>query len=94
MTCRGTIEDVVDFTAFFNRESGFNRVEFRPSTATTPLTAIMSYSDKNAEGQNTWRGSVNNAADVTLVHLSDGPVQLGDEISVTYDGRSGQATCR
>ncbi|MBD2092507.1 hypothetical protein H6F67_21905 [Microcoleus sp. FACHB-1515] len=94
LTCRGTIQNSVDFTAFYTREGGFNRVEFRPRTSTNVLTSNLRYSGKNTRGQGIWRGAVAAAADVVLVHLSDRPVQSGDQVSIGYDGRWGRATCR
>ena len=40
----------------------------------------LSYDRTNAQGQAIWRGSVNGAADVTLVHLSSRAPQVGDQI--------------
>jgi hypothetical protein len=94
MTCSGTIQNGVDFTAYFNHDSGFNRIEFLPESTTTPLTSTLSYSGKNSAGQSLWRGGVSAMADVTLVHLSTLEAQYGDRISVGYDGRWGQAICR
>lgn len=94
MTCAGSIQNDVDFTTYFTRESGFSRIELRPRTSENLLTANLSYSGKNGEGQDIWRGSINNMADVTIVHLSNRMAQLGDQISVGYDGRWGRATCQ
>lgn len=94
LTCRGTIQNAVDFTTFYTRESGFNRVEFRPRTSTNVLTSDLSYSGKNARGQGIWRGAVASAADVVLVHLANRAVRSGDQVSIGYDGRWGRATCR
>lgn len=94
MQCPGSIQDAVDFTAYFTREAGFSRVELRPRTSNQPLTAYLSYSGKNAEGQSIWRGSVAQMADVTLVHMSAAPAKSGDLVSVGYDGRWGRASCR
>lgn len=94
MQCPGTIQDAVDFTAYFTREAGFSRVELRPRTSNQPLTANLSYAGKNAEGQSIWRGGVAQMADVTLVHMSSAPAKAGDQVSVGYDGRWGRASCR
>lgn len=96
LLCSGAIQNDVDFTAYFNGESGFSRVEFLPraSSSNTPLTSTLSYSGENSAGQALWRGSVSAMADVTLVHLSTSAVKAGDRVSVGYDGRWGQAICR
>lgn len=94
MTCFGTIQNSVDFTAYRSGEAGFHRVDLKPQTANATLTASLSYDGKNAQGQGIWRGNVNQMADITLVHLSASPSQKGDEVSVGYDGRWGQATCQ
>jgi hypothetical protein len=72
MTCTGSIlVNDINFTAFFTREAGFSRVEFRRrSNGQLIAESFLSYDRKNDKGQAVWRGSVNNAADVTLVHLS------------------------
>lgn len=93
MRCSGNIQNDVDFTAFYSRESGFSRIELQPRRSGSVLTAYLSYSGKNEQGQDIWRGSVNNMADVTLVHLSPRTPQRGDEVSVGYDTRWGRATC-
>lgn len=94
MTCSGTIQNGVTFTAYFNQDSGFSRIEFLPQTAATPLTSTLSYTGKNSAGQSLWRGGVSAMADVTLVHLSTLEAQHGDRVSVGYDGRWGQAICQ
>lgn len=93
MRCSGNIQSDVDFTAFYSRESGFSRIELQPRRSGSVLTAYLSYSGKNEQGQGIWRGGVNNMADVTLVHLSARTPQRGDEVSVGYDTRWGRATC-
>jgi hypothetical protein len=96
MTCPGSIGvNDVDFTVFFTREAGFSRIEFRRrSNSQLIAEATLSYDRENAEGQAIWRGSVNNAASVTLVQLSTGAAQPGDQVSVAYDGQWGRGTCR
>ncbi|WP_416669335.1 hypothetical protein [Egbenema bharatensis] len=96
LNCSGVIQDEVDFTAYFNSDAGFSRVEFLPRTseADEPLVSTLSYTGKNSAGQSLWRGSVSAMADVTLVHLSTAAAQPGDRISVGYDGRWGQAICQ
>lgn len=94
MTCSGNIQNRVDFTVFFTREAGFSRIELKPRTSNTTLTAYMSYDGKNDQGQAIWRGNVNQMATVTLVHLSTAPAQRGDEVSVGYDNQWGRATCQ
>jgi hypothetical protein len=96
LRCSGVIQDEVDFTAYFNSDAGFSRVEFLPRTsdADDPLTSTLSYTGKNSAGQSLWRGSVSAMADVTLVHLSTAAAQPGDRVSVGYDGRWGQAICQ
>lgn len=93
MTCPGNIQGSVDFTAYFTRESGFSRIDLRPPAGNV-ITANLSYSGKNQEGQSIWRGSVAGMADVTLVHLSTAPARRGDQVSVGYDNRWGRGTCR
>lgn len=96
MACPGSISvNNVDFTVFFTREAGFSRVEFRRRPGGQQIgEAFLSYDTKNASGQAIWRGSMNNAASVTLVHLSTSPGRPGDQVSVKYDGQWGRGTCR
>lgn len=96
MTCTGSIGvNDINFTVFFTREAGFSRVEFRRrSNGQLIAESFLSYDRKNAKGQAIWRGSVNDAANVILVHLSTGPGQPGDQVSVSYDGQWGRGTCR
>ncbi|MBF2084503.1 hypothetical protein [Thermoleptolyngbya sp. C42_A2020_037] len=94
MTCNGTVQERVDFTAFYTREAGFSRVEFRPRTSTNVLTSNLSYVGKNAAGETIWKGNVAQMADTTLVHLSPFPAKPGDQVSVSYDGQWGRATCQ
>lgn len=96
MTCTGSIlVNDIDFTVFFTREAGFSRIELRRrSNGQQIAETTLSYDRKNDQGQAIWRGNVNNMADVTLVHLSTGPGQPGDQISVGYDGQWGRGTCR
>jgi hypothetical protein len=95
MQCPGSISvNDVNFTVLFTREAGFSRIVFRRrSTGQQIAEAFLSYDRKNAKGQDIWRGSVNGAADVTLVHLSSRPAQVGDQVSVGYDGQWGRGTC-
>lgn len=94
MTCPGTIKNSVDFTAYFAREAGFNRVVFRPRESKIAVVSNLSYNGKNDQGQDTWRGKANEVSDVTLIHLSATVPQPGNQISVDYDGLLGQATCQ
>lgn len=94
MTCRGSIQDSVDFTVYYSREGGFSRVEFRPRTSEKVLTGSLSYNSKDDQGQGIWRGSVEGMADVAVVHLATRAPQRGDEVSVKYDTRWGRATCQ
>lgn len=94
MACTGSIQDRVDFTAYYNRESGFNRVEFRPRASGNKLTSNLLYQGKNDQGYAIWRGTVQQMADVALVHLSTSAPQKEDEVSVSYDTSWGRATCR
>ncbi len=96
MTCTGslTVNDI-DFTVYFTREAGFSRLELkRPATSEVFAESFLSYDGKNAQGQAIWRGSVQEMASVTLVHLSSNPAQVGDQVSVGYDGQWGRGTCR
>lgn len=96
MTCTGSITvNDIDFTVYFTREAGFSRIELkRPATGEVFAESFLSYDGKNAQGQAIWRGSVQQMASVTLVHLSPNPAQLGDQVSVGYDGQWGRGTCR
>jgi hypothetical protein len=96
MTCTGSIlVNDVDFTVFFTREAGFSRIQLRRrSTGQQIAETFLSYDRNNSKGQAIWRGNVNDAADVTLVHLSSSPAQVGDQVSVGYDGQWGRGTCR
>lgn len=94
MTCSGSIQDSVNFTAYFTREAGFSRIELRPVTSDRTITSYLSYDGKNDEGYGIWRGAVAQMAEVVLIHLSTEAAQRGDQVSVGYDGRWGRATCR
>jgi len=96
MTCTGSIGvNDVDYSAFFTREAGFSRIEFRRrSSGQLIAETFLSFDQKNDKGQAIWRGGVNDAASVTLVHLANRPAQPGDQISVGYDGQWGRSTCR
>lgn len=93
LVCVGNV-DISDFTAYYTQESGFSRVEFRPRSGGTLLTANLVYAGENQQGQAIWRGNVNAMASVTLLHLSSGAVRPGDAVSVNYDGQWGRGTCR
>lgn len=94
MTCNGIVQDRVDFTAFYTREAGFSRVEFRPRTSNNVLPSSLSYVGKNAAGESIWKGNIAQMADTTLVHLSPYAAKPGDQVSVSYDGQWGRATCQ
>jgi hypothetical protein len=96
MSCNGSIAvNDINYTAFFTREAGFSRVVFRRRSSGQQIAeAFLSFDRQNDKGQAIWRGSVNNAASVTLIHLSSRPAQRGDKVSVSYDGQWGQGTCR
>jgi hypothetical protein len=94
MSCPGTIQDSVDFTAYHSREAGFEQIDLKPRTSNTTLIASLSYDGTNSKRQGIWRGNVNQMADVTLVHLSTTQPKKGDEISVGYDNRWGKAICQ
>ena len=96
MTCTGSITvNDIDFTVYFTREAGFSRIDLkRPATGEVFAESFLSYDGKNAQGQSIWRGSVQEMASVTLVHLSPNPAQIGDQVSVGYDGQWGRGTCR
>jgi hypothetical protein len=96
MTCPGSIlVNDINFTVFFTREAGFSRIQLRRrSTGQQIAETFLSYDRKNDKGQAIWRGSVNGAADVTLVHLSSRPAQRGDQVSVGYDQQWGRGTCQ
>jgi hypothetical protein len=93
LICRGTIQERVDFSVYFTREWGFNRIEFRPRSSGATLTGDLDYSGKNEQGQDLWKGSVNAMADVVLVHLSTAAAQPGDQVSVRYDAGWGRGLC-
>ena len=82
MTCKGSVAaNGIDYTVFFTREAGFSRIEFRrPSNSQLIAEAFLSYDKNNDKGQAIWRGSVNDAAKITLVHLANRPARLGDQI--------------
>ena len=96
MTCTGSITvNDIDFTVYFTREAGFSRIELkRPATGEVFAESFLSYDGKNAQGQAIWRGSVQEMASVTLVHLSSNPAQRGDQVSVGYDMQWGRGTCQ
>lgn len=96
MTCTGSITvNDIDFTVYFTREAGFSRLELKqPATGEVFAESFLSYDGKNVQGQAIWRGSVQQMASVTLVHLSPNPAQVGDQVSVGYDGQWGRGTCR
>lgn len=95
MQCPGSIlVNDINYTVFFTREAGFSRIVLsRRSTGQQIAEAFLSYDRKNAKGQDIWRGSVQGAADVTLVHLSTRAAQVGDQVSVGYDRQWGRGTC-
>ncbi|MGB3138325.1 MAG: hypothetical protein WBB18_16070 [Nodosilinea sp.] len=95
MRCSGSIlVNDIDYTVQFTREAGFPRIELRRrSSGQQVAETFLSYDRNNSKGQAIWRGAVNGMADVTLVHLSARPAQVGD-LSVGYDGQWGRGTCR
>ena len=95
MTCTGSITvNDIDFTAYFTREAGFSQIDLkRPDTGEVFANSTLSFDGQNDQGESIWRGDVAGMASVTLVHLSRNPAQLGDEISVGYDGQWGRGTC-
>lgn len=93
LVCSGTIQDEVDFTIYFERQTGFSRAELRPHTSDSALTATLTRRTKNALGQDIWQGSVSETTDVTVVHLSRSIPKAGDELSVGYGGSWGRAIC-
>lgn len=96
MTCNGSISaSGIDYTVFFTREAGFSRIQLRRRSSGQQMAdTFLSFDRQNDKGQAIWRGSVNDAASVTLVHLSNRPAQRGDQVSVGYDGQWGRGTCR
>ncbi|HEY9752881.1 MAG TPA: hypothetical protein V6C46_08015 [Coleofasciculaceae cyanobacterium] len=96
MTCNGSISvNDVNYTAFFTREAGFSRIVLRRRSSGQQIAeTFLSFDRLNDKGQAVWRGSVNNAASVTLIHLSSRPAQPGDQVSVSYDKQWGRGTCR
>lgn len=96
MTCDGSIAvNDINYTAFFTREAGFSRIVLRRrSTGQQIAETFLSFDRKNDKGQAIWRGSVNNGASVTLIHLASRPAQPGDQVSVGYDNQWGRGTCR
>lgn len=95
MTCNGSIAvNDVDYTVNFTREAGFSQINFRRrSSGQAIANTTLSFDQQNDQGQAVWRGAVNDAASVTLVHLSNQPAQRGDQVSVNYDGQWGRGTC-
>ncbi len=95
LQCPGSIlVNDINYTVFFTREAGFSRIVLRRrSTGQQIAETFLSYDRNNSKGQAIWRGAVNDAADVTLVHLANRPAQPGDQVSVGYDGQWGRGTC-
>jgi len=93
LTCLGQV-GISQFAAYYAYESGFSRVEFRPRGVSSTLTAFLTYDGTTSQGQGVWRGTVNNMADVTLVHFSTQQPQQGDTVEVNYEGQVGQGTCQ
>lgn len=95
MQCPGSfLVNDINYTVFFTREAGFSRIVLqRRSTGQQIAETFLSYDRKNTKGQAIWRGAVNDAASVTLVHLSTRAAQVGDQVSVGYDGQWGRSTC-
>lgn len=95
MQCNGSMASSdTNFNAFFTREAGFSRIILRRRSTGQPIAeTFLSFDRQNDKGQAIWRGSVNEMASVTLVHLSSNPAQPGDEVSVSYDGQWGRGTC-
>lgn len=95
MICNGSIlVNDINYTVFFTREAGFSRIAFRRrSTGQQMAETFLSFDRKNDKGQAIWRGSVNNAASVTLIHLASRPAQPSDQVSVGYDQQWGRGTC-
>jgi hypothetical protein len=95
MTCNGSITaNNTDYTVFFTRAAGFSRIALRRSNGQPIAETFLSFDQQNDQGQAIWRGSVNEMASVTLVHLANRPAQPGDQVSVGYDGQWGRGTCR
>ncbi|MGI0486779.1 hypothetical protein ACN4EK_15165 [Pantanalinema rosaneae CENA516] len=96
MNCNGSIPaNDMNYTAFFTREAGFSRIVFRRRSNNQQIAeTFLSFDRQNNKGQAIWRGSVNNAATVTLIHLASRPAQPGDQVSVGYDKQWGRGTCR
>jgi len=95
MTCNGSIlANDINYTVFFTREAGFSRIILRRRSSGQQIAeTFLSFDRKNDKGQAIWRGSVNNAASVTLIHLASRPAQPGDQVSVGYDQQWGRGTC-
>lgn len=95
MQCNGSISvNDIDYTVQFTRAAGFSQIELRRrSTGQQIAQTFLSFDGTNAQGQAIWRGAVNDAANVTLVHLASRPAQRGDQVSVGYDGQWGRGTC-
>lgn len=94
LTCVGQV-GISEFAVYYSRESGFSRAEFRPRGTSATLSAFLTYDGINAQGQRVWRGSVNNMADVTVIHLStQQQPSEGDAVLVNYAGQEGRGICR
>ncbi|RZM82519.1 LURP-one-related/scramblase family protein [Leptolyngbya iicbica] len=94
VNCLGTVAGSnIDFSTLYSPEGGFARINFGRDGATT-ATAELTFDGRNAENQMVWRGAVNGMADVTLTHLSDQMIQVGDRVAVLYDGQEGLGTCQ
>lgn len=96
MNCNGSIPvNDMNYTVFFTREAGFSRIVLRRRSSGQQIAeTFLSFDRQNSKGQAVWRGSVNNAANITLVHLASRPAQPGDQVSVGYDKQWGRGTCR
>lgn len=92
MTCRGTIDNTVNFVAYYTQTRGFYRIDFSPRASGNVIPIDLIDNGINSQGQRVWRG-VNSTAEVALVHLSTGVPQRGDRIAVQYDGRWGAGNC-
>lgn len=93
ISCRGTLPNQADFTAFYVAGQGFNRIDLRPLNSNAPISVPLFFNGNNSQGQPVYRGTVNAAAEVIVTQQSTAPPRSGDRIQVQYDGGVGTGIC-
>lgn len=93
MTCTGRFEaNNIDFTVTYSSEGGFSEVILSRDGAAI-ASADLGFNGINDNDQKVWRGTTTGKAEIVLIHLSDGAVQPGDDISIGHNGRWGRGQC-